>query len=576
MPLALVLACGDRTPPGQSPGQQAPSTSRPSAEHAAKPLPPDAAPPDQQVFRYLAYEPASLDISMTVYQSGASEFLFERLCMLDHNNELIPGAAERWESTPDGKTWTFHLRPGAKWSDGTPVTAHDFEYTYRRLLDPNGGNIYAFFYYDIKGAKAYNQRKNANPGSLGLKALDDLTFVIETEKPCVYLPYITQFPTSSPVPRWQVEKYGARWTEAGKCVSNSAFQLDEWSTGKQMTFGLNPYYNGPNKASLRKIVRIFTGTFGATSASGGVGLLPYENNEIDLIAVSSSADLERIKQDPRLSQELWTYDGFATQYIFFRTRTPPFNNLKVRQAIAHAIDRETIAHAILRDIVLPAYTMLPLHFPGYVGDKYKSIQQYDPALAKQLLAEAGYPNGKGFPAMDLWMSDSSPTSPNGQVAQFLQQRFREVLGIHITIRNVLSKTYLQSMYNWEIPMSLGGFGYDFPDPQSMLGLVWHSQPKGYGRHDWVNPAFDALIDKGTGELDREKRFGYYDEAEHILVSDVGGAFLWHGLAFELRKPWVKGLKQDRWGNYPFRGNNTTYCDLYIGNDRGQGSGVRGQ
>ncbi|MBI4552455.1 MAG: peptide ABC transporter substrate-binding protein [Candidatus Latescibacteria bacterium] len=557
--LILLIGCGDRRSSG--------GATPPAPDRVAKPLPPDAAPPDRQVYRYLAFEPVGLDFSMTAYQSLGSEFVFERLCMLDHNLELVPGAAERWETSPDGKTWTFHLRPGGRWSDGAPVTAHDFEYTYKRLLDPNGGNVYAFFYYDIKGAKAYNQRKNASPTSVGVRAVDDLTFVIETEKSCAYLPYLTQYPTSSPVPRWQVEKYGPRWTEAGKCVSNSAFQLEEWTTGKQMTFGLNPYYHGPNPARLRKVVRMFTGFVGAVSAAGGVGLLPYENNEADLITVTSPVDLERIMQDPCLNKELWTYDGFATQYLFFQTRRPPFNDLKVRRAIVHAIDKDTIARVILRDTGIPAYTMLPPHFPGYVGGTYQSIQRYDPALAKRLFTEAGYPGGKGFPATELWLSDAAPTSPVGQVAQFLQQRLREVLGIQITIRNEQGKTYLQRMYNWEIPLAIGGFGYDFPDPQSLLGIPWHSQPRGYGRHDWTSPAFDALIDQAAGELDPQKRPRLYDEAERILAADVGAAFLWHTRVYELRKPWVKGLKPDRWGNYPFRANvSTAYYELYIGNE----------
>ena len=556
----FLLACSDGVPPDQA----ASTGDRPSVDLVARPLPPDAAPPEKQIFRYLGIEPTSLDISMTVYESGGSEYLLERLCMLNHNNELIPGAADSWESSPDGKTWTFHMKPGARWSDGTPVTAHDFEYTYRRLLDPNSGNLYAFFYYDIKGARAYNQGENTDPGSLGLKAVDDMTFVIETEKACAFLPYIIQFATSSPVPRWQVEKYGMRWTEPGNCVSNSAFHLETWETGQQMTFGLNPYYAGNNPAYLRKIVRIFTGAAGSSSASGAMGLLPYENNEVDLIIVTSPADLERIKQTPHLSKELWTYDGFGTTYLFFQTRKPPFDNLKVRQAIAHAIDKETIARVMLRDTVIPAYTMLPPHFPGYVGDKYRHFQAYDPERAKRLLAEAGYPGGKGFPKIEMWLSDTSPSAPGGQAAQVIQQKLHEVLGIRIGIKNTMGKTYIQRMYDWEIPLSLGGFGYDFPDPQSLLGVVWRSQPKGYTRHDWANATFDEMIDRGAGELDRDKRLQYYDEAEKALASDVGGAFLWHSLESNLRKPWVKGLKKDRWGNYMFRPNNTTYCDLYIG------------
>ena len=530
----------------------------------ARPLPEDAAPPEHQVYRYLYFEPASLDISMTMYQSHGSEFLFERLCMLNHNNELIPGAAERWEGSSDGRTWTFYLRPGARWSDGHPVTAHDFEYTFKRLLDPDSGNVYAFFYYDIKGAKAYNQRENPDPNAVGVRAVDDLTLVIETEQSCAFLPYIVSFTSSSPVPRWQVEKHGRRWTEAGKCVSNSAFQLERWITGQYMTFGLNKYYEGPNKGYLRKIIRVFTSTVGAASASGGMGLAPYENNEVDDIGINP-VYLKRIRNDPVLSKELWTFDTFTTVYLFFRSLTAPFDRLKVRQAIAHAIDNETIANVILKGMRIPAYTMLPLHFPGYVGEKYRHVQRYDPDLARSLLVEAGYSGGRGFPTVELWLIDAAPGSPTGQAAQAIQQMLLNNLGIRISIRNVEVATYRRAQYNWEIPMGIIGFNYDFPDPHSMLGIVWRSQPRGYGRHDWTNTEFDDLIDRAAGEMDHDKRMQMYDSAERILASDVGGVFLWYDMTFSLRKPWVKGIKQNRWGQYPFYKNNTSYCDIYIGN-----------
>jgi ABC-type transport system substrate-binding protein len=314
-------------------------------------------------------------------------------------------------------------------------------------------------------------------------------------------------------------------------------------------------------------VRRFTGPVGATSASGGSGIAAYENNEIDLIPLESPAELDRIKKDPELSRQLWIYDGFGTNYLFFKTQTPPFNDARARQAIARAIDKETIANVVLKGAVLPASTMLPPHFPGHAGDAYRDLQAFDPEKAKALMTEAGYPGGRGFPKVEMWLPNASPESMIGQAAQVIQQQVREILGVQIELRNVQGNTYYQRLYEWEIPMSLGGFGYDFPDPQSLLGVVWHSEPRGYTRHDWKNLRFDELIDRGIEELDQQKRFHLYTEAERILVSDVGGVFLWHGLAHELRKPWVKGIKQDRWGNYPFRGNNTTYCDLYIGKER---------
>jgi oligopeptide transport system substrate-binding protein len=558
--LLIIPACSDE-PSGRS---VVPTVEIiPEEETAANALPADAAPPERQVYRYFSGEPSSLDVSVALYESLGSAFLFERLCMLDENDELIPGAADRWENSPDGRIWTFYLHPGARWSDGNPVTAQDFEYTYKRLLNPDSGNVYAFFYYDIKGARAYNQRETDDPNTLGVRAIDELTLEIETETPCAYFPYVISYTASSPVPRWQVEKYGLSWTDAEYCVSNSAFRLDEWVSGKYMTFRLNPYYNGNNPAYLRKIVRLFSGTAGTGSASGGVGILPYENGEVDLVGVGETADIARIKKDPVLNKELWRYNGKTTTYLFFRTQEPPFHDVRVRKAIAQAIDKKTMAEVLFKDTVLPAYTMRPPSFSGSSGDKYQHLQQHNPTEARRLMAEAGFPDGQGFPSVELWLRDMSTASQGGQAAQVIQQQLRDILGIRIHIRNTQTNTFNQLMHEWKIPMGMVGYGADFPDPQSMLGVPWRSRPRGFTRHDWTHPRFDELIDTARGETNREKRFQLYDEAEGLLASDVGGAFLWHGQGFQLRKPWLKGLRQDGAGFYPFWENNTVYSAMYI-------------
>ncbi|MDP6416999.1 MAG: ABC transporter substrate-binding protein, partial [Gammaproteobacteria bacterium] len=181
LPLIFVLVnCGNGDQnsesrlnlPGQTVGDRAAAL-----DGLAARLPDDAASVEHQVFRYLAAEPKSMDMNTRLYGAGGSEFLFERLCMFGLDGELLPGAAERWVSSDDGKTWTFYLRPEALWSDGRPVTAHDFEYTFKRFLHPDAGNVYAFLYYDIKGAKAYNQRDITDVNQVGVRAVDDHTFV---------------------------------------------------------------------------------------------------------------------------------------------------------------------------------------------------------------------------------------------------------------------------------------------------------------------------------------------------------------------------------------------------------------
>ena len=226
-----------------------------------------------------------------------------------------------------------------------------------------------------------------------------------------------------------------------------------------------------------------------------------------------------------------------------------------------------IANKLFKGTVRPAYSMRPPNFPGYVGDELEHLQKFDPVVARKLIAEAGYPGGKGFPTLEVWLRDSPPSSQSGQAVQLIQEQLLDILGVKIEIHNIQANAYNNSMYQWRIPVGLVSYGADFSDPQSLLGVPWRSQPRGFTRHDWENTRFNELIDLAIGEIDEQKRMKFYAEAEHILTSEVGGAFLWHNQGFQLRKPWLKGLKQDRAGYYPFWENNTVYTELYIGRER---------
>ncbi|HIG48455.1 MAG TPA: peptide ABC transporter substrate-binding protein [candidate division Zixibacteria bacterium] len=518
-------------------------------------LPEDAAPLSRQVFRYMFREPSTLDISVAAYDADGTYFAFERLLLLDENNELSPAAADRWESSDDGTVWTFHMRHGAKWSDGRPVTALDFEYSFRRMLDPASGNIYAFLYYVIKNSRAYNQGEIKDIEQVGIRAIDEETFQIETEGPCPYLPYIVSFITSSPVPRWQVEKFGRKWTEPENCVSNFTYKLAEWRVGLDMTFALDPYYNGPHKALLEKIVVKFI-------SSQRPGTLPYENGEVDAYDLDP-LDYARVKKEDALHAQIFRMQEFTTWYIFFKTEQAPFNDLRVRQAIAHAIDREALCATVLNELAVPAYSMLPPGFPGYTGDRLKDLQAYNPAQARQLLAEAGFPGGRGFPRTDLWLRVAD-TSINKVAGEALQAMLKETLGIEINILYQQRKIYNDNLFQWQIPMGMLVFAYDYPDPSNMLGLLWRSQPKGYARHDWNNTTFNDLLDRANTEMGDE-RYTLYAQAERILAEEAAAVFLFHPIVTELRKPYIRGIKRDREGRYvPLVSIQTVnFTDLYI-------------
>ena len=530
-----------------------PGTAPAQINSVGRSMPADAAPLARQVFRYFMEEPLSYDISIALYEAQGAVPLFERLTVLNEDLELVPGAATSWEVSKDKKQWTFHLRPNAKWSDGRAVTARDFEYTFKRFLDPAEASPYAFFYYEIKGARPFNQGAVKDPATIGIRAVNDVTLVIETEAPCAYLPYIVAFSGSGPVPRWQIEKYGRKWSDAGTFVSNSSYTVSEWQKGRQATLSLNKHYNGPHKGYLEKIVQLFAG------ATVGVG--PYENNEGDYLPVQLT-DLPYIENDPGLRGQLFKYAYPDSWYLFFQMQKPPFNNLKVRQAISHAIDREALCRVALRNTAIPGYAMLPDKFPGSSEPALKTVQRFDPVLARKLLGEAGYPNGKGLPSIELWVGKAS-TQIN-YAAQAIQGMLQTNLGISVRLRVSEDKVYRDNMYQWNIPMGLGGFNADYPDPNNLLGMVWHSQPRGYGRQDWKNPTFDRLIDTAASEVDPAKRMRLYQDAEKILVSDVAGVFLFHNLTSELRKPWVKGIKINKYGYSFFTWIGMVHTNLYIG------------
>jgi ABC-type oligopeptide transport system substrate-binding subunit len=529
----------------------------PVVNSLGKVLPPDAAPLEKQIFRFMAGEPQSLDISIDLYHAEASEFMFERLLLRDQNNDLVPGAADTWQVSEDGLTWTFNLRPGNRWTDGRPVTAHDFEYTFHRLLNPASGNRLAFLYYDITGAQDFTSVKTSTTEKIGVRAIDDLTLEITTDRACPYLPHIVAFQGSSPVPRWQVEKYGKRWTEQSNIVSNASYRMTEWATGQFMKFELNPMYSGPNMGSVEQIVEFF-------SSPRLADLMAYENNEIDLAAVPPQ-DMDRIRRDPVLSQELVTFSYHDTRYLIFRTQKPPFDDLRVRQAFALAIDRDALCNVVLKGMHKPASGMIePGYYPGLDLYDNTPYQQYNPEKARRLLTDAGYPDGKGFPTIPLALATNTSSMAALEI-EAIQQMLQETLNISIKIEIIENRVWTDRMYQYDLPLSYMTWWRDFPDPNNQLGAPWRTRAKGLGRQDWISPSFNTLIDEAAYEQDPKKRMQMYADAQRILSREAGGIFIRHRYGHQLRKPWIKGIGVDRKGYFPYNGHGTKVVyDVYVG------------
>jgi peptide/nickel transport system substrate-binding protein/oligopeptide transport system substrate-binding protein len=295
----------------------------------------------------------------------------------------------------------------------------------------------------------------------------------------------------------------------------------------------------------------------------------YQNDEIDVIDGGlTTGDLAAIEKDPELSAEHHTYPGWTDWYVLFHTQDGPYKDLNARKAISHAIDRDAICNGPLRNLAVPAYAILPPAFPGTQFDdpEITKIQRYDPDLAREYMAKAGYPNGEGFPKMDLWLRGTgSQIAVQKAAAEALQAMWKDILGIEIEIRPEEAKIYMDAMGKYQIPITLISWNFDFTDPYNMVGIPFRSKyPNEGGRLDWVNEEFDKLVDEGAPETDLEKRFAIFQQAEKVLLEDCGAVMVYYPINHQLWKPWVKGVVPNKSGITQWVLVKNMLNDVYIG------------
>src|SRR5919201_6049705 len=317
--------------------------------------------------------PSSHDYNKDLYCSGTPQ-LWAGLMKFNVNFEAVPYVAEKVTPNKDGSVWTFTIRKDAKWSDGSAFTAKDFEWSWKRQLDPATAAPYSSFLYDIKNGEAFNKKQITDASQVGVRAKDDWTLEVTLEGPRGYFPVLAAYLAALPAYRPAVEKHGDKWTEAANIVCNGAFTLEAWDHNKQMVLKRNPYYYGAKDVHLtRAVIPIIPVASGA---------LPYENNELDLTALQTG-DLKRLQSDPRMQKDVFRYPFPGTWYLLPQVTKPPFDNLKVRRAVAHAIDRANVVK-VSQGFAIPAPSMIPPGFPGAVDDKkIPDIQRFDTKLAME-------------------------------------------------------------------------------------------------------------------------------------------------------------------------------------------------
>lgn len=531
-------------------------------------LPADAVPYEQQVYSLPCSNTASqttFEFFVAVYQRYCGSDMFsDALVELDKEFNVVPGAAESWEVSEDGRTWTFKLREGQVWSDGTPLTAHDYVATFRLAADPEHGWDFTWFYGFLGpgGIENWNQviAGELPVEELGVEAVDDLTFAVTTEGVFPPLPGVMKF--SWPIQAKALEEHGAFYNSGlENHVSSGPFILKEFDPGTRIVLEANPTYNGYRKPLLNEIEYIYM--------SPGTEFAAFENGEIDNVGYESlsPADFEIILNDEVLSANYLRHFGdFRTDYLLFDTFNPPFDNLDVRKAFAKAVDRESIVSNVFGEIkAMPAYSMLMPGFPSSDADgELREYQAYDCEAAQEHLATAGYADGEGFPSLEMWLRNESPAM--AAVFQATAASISECLNVEIQVSNKDNKVYNDAMNAKPTELQFGAvsYGMDFLDPANLLGNVWHSS----GRHSWKNDEFDSLVTEASAMVgDPEARDQMFRDAERILVDDVGGIFINHRWQGNLIQPYIQGdafRVPDSQGIAGFHwGNDSAISDLYI-------------
>ena len=458
-------------------------------------------------------EPASLDphIATGVPEHHIMSSVMEGLVLKDRKSlEPRPGVAESWTISDDGRIYTFKLRDDARWSNGDPHIANDYVWSWWRALQPALGNQYAYMLFPIKNAKRYYDRKTEDFGDVGVKALDQRTLQVTLTNPTPYFLQLLDHYSLFPVHQATIEKFGnadqrgTRWSYEGNLVSNGPFKLDEWKINRHITVTRNLHYWDNDNVALNGIV-----------------FKPVENTVTEermfragQLHVTSNVPADKISTYRKSnSTELKIAPYLGTYFYRLNIKTPQLQDRRVRRALGMAIDREKLVENITKGGQIPAYTMTP---PGTMGYYPKSTLAFDPEGAKNLLSEAGYPNGEGFPAIEILYNTNEG---HRKIAVALQEMWKDYLNIDIKLLNQEWKVYLATESAGDYQISRGGWIGDYVDPNNFLDMFLCGG--GNNRTGWCNEEYDRLIlEVAPSQSSHEERLAVFQQAETMLLDDM--------------------------------------------------------
>ncbi len=467
----------------------------------------------------IASEPASIDPSLNKSLDGGSYIncAFEGLTTYDKEGKIVAGTAESWDVSSDNLVYTFHIRKDAKWSDGKDVTAKDFVYSWRRAADPKTASDYAYYTYFIKNGEAVNAN-GASLDTLGVKAIDDKTLEVTLENVCPFFTEIVAFPTLVPLREDIVSANPDKWTLDPKTyVGNGPYVLKSWEHDSKLTFEKNNNYWGKANIVASRIEWFLMNDQNAILGA-------FKNKQISFA--------RNVPQDEYAAEKaagtLQILPQLGTYYLALVNTKPPFDNPKVRKAVSLAIDRNYIVEKVSKGGQTPASGFVPYgiadvsispDFRTVGGDAYSvkpEDYQKNVTEAKKLLAEAGYPDGKGFPKVTYGLNTGSGHEP---IAEAIQQMLKTNLGIDVEIQaqewNVFQQSRKDGVYN----IARDGWIGDYMDPSTFMDIF--TSKNGQNDSKYNNPAYDKAIADARLEKDPAKRIQLYHDAEKLIMDEAG-------------------------------------------------------
>jgi oligopeptide transport system substrate-binding protein len=479
-------------------------------------------------------EPQGLDphVVTGVPENHIIRALFEGLAVKNpYTLEPEPGVAKSWDISEDGRIVTFHINPDAKWSNGEPMTAHDYVWSWQRLLSPALGGEYSYMLYPVQNAQAFNKGEITDFSEVGAKALDDLTLQVTLDERTPYFIQLMDHYSTFAVHRPTLEKFGKAtdrytpWTRVENMVSNGAFNLKSWQLNRRIELEKSDTYWDRDKVRLNGIVYYPTENVVSEERMFRVGQLHY----------TASVPLGKIPVYQEMEDSPYVQAPYlGTYYYLLNTEVPPTDNLKVRQALSLAVDRDSLSKNVLKGTVIGAYSITPPDTLGYFPPK---LFDYDPERARQLLAEAGYPNGEGWPGLELTYNTSED---HRKIAVALQQMWKDVLNIEVALINQEWKVYLDSITQMNFQIARRGWIGDYVDPNNFLDLFLTGG--GNNNTGFADPRYDELVlRKAPQATTKAERFAVFEEAETLLMEQMPIIPVFTYTSKHLVQPSVRGL-----------------------------------